>query len=73
MNPKTPLQITHTLVEKLIKDQFPEFAHLNIQSVKIQGHDNRTFRLGSDMLVRIPTAENYALEVPRESNLLHRL
>lgn len=64
------LKITPSLVEKLIKNQFPEFAHLNIQSVKIQGHDNRTFRLGSDMLLRMPTAEAYALKVPKEQELL---
>lgn len=67
---KTPLQITPSLAQKLIKNQFPEFAHLEIQSVKIQGHDNRTFRLGPDMLVRMPTAESYALKVPKEQKLL---
>ncbi len=70
MNPESPLQITSSLARKLITDQFPEFAHLDIQPVKIQGHDNRTFRLGSDMLVRMPTAESYALKVPKEQELL---
>lgn len=65
--------ITLSLVEKLIVDQFPEYAHLDIQSVKIQGHDNRTFRLGPDMLVRMPTAESYALKVSKEQQLLPRL
>lgn len=73
MTSKIPLQITPSLARKLITDQFPEFAHLEIQSVKIQGHDNRTFRLGSDMLVRMPTAESYALKVPKEQELLPRL
>lgn len=73
MNIKSPLQITPSLAQKLIKNQFPEFAHLDIQSVKVQGHDNRTFRLGPDMLVRMPTAEVYALKVPKEQELLPRL
>jgi aminoglycoside phosphotransferase (APT) family kinase protein len=73
MNSKTPLQITSSLARKLLTDQFPECAHLDIQSVKVQGHDNRTFRLGSDMLVRMPTAEAYALKVPKEQELLPRL
>jgi aminoglycoside phosphotransferase (APT) family kinase protein len=73
MTNKSPLQITPSLAKKLITDQFPEFAHLDIHPVKIQGHDNRTFRLGPDMLVRMPTAEAYALKVPKEQELLPRL
>ena len=72
-NELKPFNITLPLVEKLIVDQFPEYAHLDIQSVKIQGHDNRTFRLGPDMLVRMPTAESYALKVPKEQQLLPHL
>lgn len=68
-----PHNITPTLVKKLITYQFPEFAHLDIQPVKVQGHDNRTFRLGEDMLIRMPTAESYALKVPKEQELLPRL
>ncbi len=68
-----PFNITLALVCKLIAEQFPEFAHLNIQPVKIQGHDNRTFRLGPDMLVRMPTEESYALKVPKEQVLLPQL
>jgi aminoglycoside phosphotransferase (APT) family kinase protein len=68
-----PFNITPALVGKLIAEQFPEFAHLNIQPVKIQGHDNRTFRLGPDMLVRMPTEESYALKVPKEQTLLPQL
>jgi aminoglycoside phosphotransferase (APT) family kinase protein len=67
------LYITAELARKLIKNQFPEFAHLDIQPVKIQGHDNRTFCLGSDVLIRMPTAESYALKVPKEQNLLPQL
>lgn len=68
-----PQNITPFLVKKLVISQFPEFAHLDIQSVKVQGHDNRTFRLGTDMLIRMPTAESYALKVPKEQELLPRL
>ena len=51
------------LVKNLIADQFPEYARLTISSVEKQGHDNRTFRLGDDMLVRIPSAKYYASEM----------
>src|ERR1700733_11887318 len=65
--------ITPALARKLIADQFPEYAHLSIISVEKQGHDNRTYRLGNDMLIRMPTAESYALKVPKEQALLPKL
>lgn len=65
-----PNNITIDLEHKLIADQFPEYAHLNITDVEKQGHDNRTFRLGENMLIRMPTAESYALKVPKEQALL---
>ena len=61
------------LAGKLIADQFPEYANLPIISVEKQGHDNRTFKLGDTMLIRMPTEESYALKVPKEQELLPRL
>ena len=66
----TPQLINVDLVNKLISDQFPEYAHLPVSPVEKQGHDNRTFRLGNDMLVRIPSAQYYALKVPKEQEFL---
>ena len=57
-------------VKKLIIEQFPEYSHLSINPVEQQGHDNRTFRLGNNMLVRLPSAEYYALKVAKEQELL---
>ena len=65
--------ITPELARKLIAEQFPEFSHLAIKSVEKQGHDNRTYRLGNDILIRMPTAESYALKVPKEQKLLPKL
>lgn len=69
----TDLHITPFLVRQLITEQFPAFSNLSIDPVKVQGHDNRTFRLGPDMLIRMPTAESYALKVPKEQELLPKL
>lgn len=68
-----PFNITLNLANKLISQQFPEYAHLPITSVEKQGHDNRTYRLGSEMLIRLPVAESYALKVPKEHELLPKL
>jgi aminoglycoside phosphotransferase (APT) family kinase protein len=68
-----PIIPTLDLACKLIAEQFPAFSHLLITDVEQQGHDNRTYRLGSDMLIRMPTAEHYALKVPKEQALLPQL
>lgn len=66
----TNLVITVSLVEQLIKEQFPEWASLSITPVPISGHDNRTFRLGDRMLVRLPSALEYATKVEKEQRWL---
>ncbi|MCP5369392.1 MAG: phosphotransferase [Rickettsiaceae bacterium] len=67
------LNITLELAKKLINSQFPEYAGLTVTEVEQQGHDNRTYRIGDDMLIRMPTAESYALKVPKEQELLPKL
>lgn len=59
--------------KKLIAHQFPEFSNLPIVEVDDQGHDNKTFRLGAEMLIRLPTAESYALAVEKEQKFLPQL
>ncbi len=68
-----PIIPTLDLAHKLILKQFPEYAHLPITSVESQGHDNRSFRLGDEMLIRMPTDEQYALKVAKEQELLPKL
>jgi aminoglycoside phosphotransferase (APT) family kinase protein len=72
MNNKS-IMPTLDLAGKLIAEQFPEYAGLPITDVEKQGHDNRTYRLGSNMLIRMPTAADYALKVPKEQELLPQL
>lgn len=61
------------LVKKLIVEQFPQYSDLKISEVEKQGRDNRTYRLGNDMLVRIPSGPDYAPQVLREQSLLPKL
>ena len=61
------------LVERLIAAQFPQWADLPIARAVPQGWDNRTFRLGADMSVRLPSAERYAAQVEKEHRWLPRL
>lgn len=66
-------KININLARTIITEQFPQFSNLQITDVAKQGHDNRTYRLGPDMLIRIPTAQSYALKVPKEHELLPQL
>lgn len=38
------------LVRRLLRDQFPHVAHLPLHAARPQGWDNRTFRLGPDLV-----------------------
>ena len=65
--------ISLELAKKLINSQFPQYTNLTVTEALQQGHDNRTYRIGDDMLIRMPTAESYALKVPKEQELLPKL
>lgn len=58
--------IDSNLVRRLIEAQFPHWSGLPLAPVEPQGWDNRTFRLGDDMAVRMPSAAAYAPQVARE-------
>lgn len=60
------MEITERLVRRLIARQFPQWAGLPVRAAVPQGHDNRTFRLGEDMAVRLPSAAGYVAHIPWE-------
>ena len=53
-------------VRRLVADQFPHLADLRIEPVAKGGWDNWTFHLGPELLVRLPSAAEYALAVEKE-------
>jgi aminoglycoside phosphotransferase (APT) family kinase protein len=58
------------LARRLVDAQFPQWAELPIAPVELDGIDNRTFRLGQDMTVRLPSGDWYALQVDKEQRWL---
>lgn len=62
--------ITAALVSRLLAEQFPRLAHLPVRPVPVDGHDNRTYRLGDDLTVRLPTADCYVAAVGKEHRWL---
>jgi aminoglycoside phosphotransferase (APT) family kinase protein len=69
----TQVAIDIPLVRRLIAAQFPQWDGLPVRPVQPGGWDNRTFRLGDRMSVRMPSRPCYALQVEKEQRWLPRL
>jgi aminoglycoside phosphotransferase (APT) family kinase protein len=62
-----------SLVGRLLAAQFPQWADLPIVPVHSAGTDNALYRLGSDMVVRLPRIEGATGQVDKEHQWLPRL
>jgi len=69
---KTP-EINTELAAKLVATQFPKWQDLPITPVTPGGHDNRTFHLGEEMSIRMPSSASYAVNVEKEQHWLPKL
>ncbi len=67
---KRTVDISLPLATDLITEQFPHWSHLPISPVELSGHDNRTFRLGEELLIRLPSSQEYAPQVHKEQTWL---
>jgi aminoglycoside phosphotransferase (APT) family kinase protein len=65
--------IDKALARYLIDRQFPQWRHLPIEPVKNSGWDNRTFHLGTEMVIRMPSAMEYAGQAEKEQTWLSKL
>ena len=62
--------ITARLVRRLVAEQHPRWAGLPVTPVEADGWDNRTYRLGDSLTVRLPTHERYVAGVAKEDRWL---
>jgi aminoglycoside phosphotransferase (APT) family kinase protein len=62
-----------SLVGRLLAAQFPRWAHLPIEPVQSAGTDNTLYRLGSEMVVRLPRIHWATGQVDKEHRWLPRL
>jgi aminoglycoside phosphotransferase (APT) family kinase protein len=58
------------LARRLVARQFPQWAGLPVEPVALDGWDNRTFRLGDKLSVRLPCGDWYAEQVAKEQRWL---
>ena len=65
--------IDAALVGRLVAAQFPQWAGLPVRPVERDGWDNRTYRLGEDLSVRLPSHPAYVAAVVKEQEWLPRL
>jgi aminoglycoside phosphotransferase (APT) family kinase protein len=62
--------IDAALARRLIDSQFPQWSQLPITTVELDGWDNRSFRLGSELTIRLPSGDWYAKQVDKEQRWL---
>jgi aminoglycoside phosphotransferase (APT) family kinase protein len=62
--------IDAALVARLVAEQFPQWAGLPVRPVPVEGWDNRTYRLGDELTVRLPSHQSYAAAVAKENRWL---
>jgi aminoglycoside phosphotransferase (APT) family kinase protein len=65
--------IDEALVGQLLAQQFDQWSNLPVVKVVPGGWDNRTFRLGTKLLVRLPSAQRYVAQVEKEQTWLPKL
>ncbi len=70
MTTTEPPRIDAELVQRLIAAQFPQWSDLPVRPILDGGWDNRTFRLGQELLARLPSGVGYAQQVAKEQRWL---
>ncbi len=67
------VEVSERLVRSLVDDQFPEYRDLALSIVEPWGTDNAIWRLGSDLVVRLPRIASAVGQVGFEATWLPRL
>lgn len=64
------LAVTGNLVRELINRQFPNLSALQLTRLPASGSSNVLFRLGDELLVRLPRERGGSSTIDKESNYL---
>jgi aminoglycoside phosphotransferase (APT) family kinase protein len=67
------VDIDNSLVGRLIVSQFPQWAELTVVPVAFRGTDNALYRLGSNMVVRLPRRQKNSGQLKKELHWLPKL
>lgn len=61
---------SESLVRRLIEAQFPQWARLSLKSVPSAGTDHALYRLGDEMVVRLPRTPSASGQIDKEQRWL---
>lgn len=67
------LEVGEPLVRSLLEEQFPHWASLPLERVVLMGTDNALYRLGEQMVVRLPRIPGADASVEKERRWLPRI
>ena len=70
---KNELPISLELVRSLVQDQFPNYADLPVTPLGATGSTNRLFRLGPELLVRLPRQPDSGKGIKKEAHWVPKL
>jgi len=70
---KGEYEVSLDLVHRLLAAQFPQWSDLELRPVASAGTDNALFRLGKEMVVRLPIVDWAVADVEKEQEWLPRL
>jgi aminoglycoside phosphotransferase (APT) family kinase protein len=66
-------EIDAGMVRRLLAEQFPELAGLDVREVRTTGTVNRIFRIGGELYARLPRIAKWAADLEREALLTAEL
>lgn len=69
----TEVEINVSIVRRLLETQFPQWADFRVEPVRSAGTDNALYRLGDDMVVRLPRISWVVEQVDKEQTWLPKL
>lgn len=67
------IAVDEGLLRRLLEEQFPSIAKLDLSAVQSDGADNWLFRLGDELVVRLPRRPDAALQFTKAHEWLPRL
>jgi aminoglycoside phosphotransferase (APT) family kinase protein len=67
------VSLDESLIRALVSEQFPQWRRRHVRAIDRGGNDHRMFRLGDELLVRLPSAERSVPQVEKEQVWLPRL
>ncbi len=67
------IEVDEAVVRHLLSDQFPDLARGQLTKIEPWGTDNAIWRLGTDLVVRLPRIHWATAQVEREATWLPRL